>query len=176
MKKVTKYAIFALFGLSISISSCQKDPVMGPKGDKGDTGATGATGAQGNANVLSTSVFVAGSEWISNVEGAYVTKLQSNITTDILSKGIVMCYVSDGGSTYSALPTTKTGSSGVVLTIGFNIDVGKVVFTLSHNTGVALTPSQIGDATFKIVTVSGNFIKDHPKDYKKRAAELIDYR
>ncbi len=133
--------------LGLTLASCAK---------KGDIGPAGPAGTNGNANVKSKTIFVAGSEWINTPGASTVTKIVSEITTDIVNNGAVMVYVDNGGNNWSALPATATGTTGLIVTFGYDIEPGKLILNAGVNANVTLTASTFGNTNFRIVTIAAS--------------------
>ena len=168
--------ILCMFALACGLlfTNCAK------KGDTGPAGPAGTNGTNGNANVKSKTIFVAGSEWINSAGASTVTKLVSEITTDIINNGAVLVYVDNGSNNWSALPVTTTDPSGVVLAFGYDIEPGKLILNAEVNQNVTLTASTFGNTNFRIVTIAGSGRMANPNlnynDYNevKKAFNLKD--
>lgn len=178
MKKTNKTIMTVIAGvaltLGLTLASCAK------KGDTGPAGPAGANGTNGNANVKSKTIFVAGSEWINTPGESTVTKIVSEITTDIVNTGAVMVYVDNGNNNWSALPATATGTTGLVLSFGFDIEPNKLTLTAQVNANTTLTAATFGNTNFRIVTIAGSGRLANPNlnynDYNavKKAFNLKD--
>ena len=144
--------IFGTFALAcgLLLTNCAK------KGDTGPAGPAGANGTNGNANVKSKTIFVAGSEWINTVGESKVTKLVTEITTDIVNNGAVLVYIDNGSNNWGAMPTTVADPSGLVVTFGYDIEPGKLILSATVNASVTLTATDFGNTNFRIVTISGS--------------------
>ncbi len=147
-------------------SSCAKEGPAGP------AGTNGTNGKDGNANVKSQSYFITGSEWTYASGEATLTKLMPQITADIIANGVVMVYAKPAGSaTWDAMPTSYADPSGVVLSLGYSIDTGKLNLYWSWNSAVQLSASVIGNNDFRVVVISGSALARHPevnvRDYKQ---------
>ena len=162
--KTFKFLSVALLIASASIfSSCAKE---------GPTGPAGANGKDGNANVKSQSYFITGSEWTYATGEATLTKQMSQITQDIVNNGVVSVYVkASGSSVWEAMPTAIGDPSGVVLSLGYSYEVGKLNLFWTWNTAVQLSASVIGNNDFKVVVISGSALARHPnvnvRDYQQ---------
>lgn len=151
-----KLMALAILTLSLSFSSCKK-------GDTGPAGAQGANGKDGNANVKNLTVFVNANEWINKSGESEVTKLVPEITADIVSKGAVMVYMEGSGSgSWEALPTSSADASGLVLTIGYAIEAGKLHLMVTFNDNITLPNGTLESSNFKIVLVAGSARSANP--------------
>lgn len=152
-------------------SSCAKEGPAGP------AGPAGTNGKDGNANVKSQSYFITGSEWTYASAGASLTKLMPQITADIIANGVVMVYTKPSSSgTWDAMPTAYTDASGVVLSLGYSIETGKLNLYFTWNTAAQLTAADVGNNDFRVVVISGSALARHPevnvRDYKQVEAIL----
>lgn len=88
---------------------------------------------------------VAANDWIGDGDG-YTASITSNILTqEVLSSGIVMCYIKEG-SDYKAMPITR--SYGAYISHwGFSHSANGITFWNYDDDGATLEP---GDQTFKI--------------------------
>lgn len=165
--KTFKFLSVALLIASASIfSSCAKEGPAGP------AGTNGTNGKDGNANVKSQSYFITGSEWTYSTGEATLTKQMSQITSDIVNNGVVAVYVkSAGSSVWEAMPTSFASTTGVVLSLGYSYEVGKLNLFWSWNTAVTLSAADIGNNDFKVVVISGSALARHPevnvRDYQQ---------
>lgn len=171
--KTLKFLSAALLITSASIfSSCAKEGPAGPAGPVGSAGTDGKDGKDGNANVKSSSYFITGSEWTFSAGEATLTKQMSQITSDIVTNGMVMVYAKpENSSAWEALPTSFGYNNGDVLSLGYSIEVGKLSLYWSWNTPATLTAADIGNNDFKVVVISGSALARHPnvnvRDYKQ---------
>lgn len=165
--KTFKFLSVALLIASASIfSSCAKEGPAGP------AGTAGTNGKDGNANVKSQSYFITGSEWTYATGEATLTKQMSQITQDIVNNGVVSVYVkASGSSVWEAMPTAIGDPTGVVLSLGYSYEVGKLNLFWTWNTAVQLSASVIGNNDFKVVVISGSALARHPnvnvRDYQQ---------
>ena len=159
--------------LGLTLTSCKK-------GDTGPAGPAGTNGTNGNANVKSKTIFVAGSEWINTPGQSTVTKLVTEITTDIVNNGAVLVYIDNGSNNWSAIPTTVADPSGLVLTFGYDIEPGKLILSTTVNANVTLTAATFSNTNFRIVTIAASGRVANPNlnynDYNavKKAFNLKD--
>ncbi len=100
MKKV----LFAFLSMTFLFASCGKD---------GKDGAVGPQGPAGNANVSSTTINVAATDWVTQGSGpadrwysAYLSV--PSITQAVLDRGLVMVYWNLWTTEYVALPHLAT--------------------------------------------------------------------
>lgn len=149
MKNV-KLIFFALAFASLGMSSCKKEEVVG---------STGPAGPAGNANVKSVSFVTtiadwSGSEWA----GWTATFSVPIITSDIVSTGAVMCYMTIGADTY-ALPYSWFYSSGQTRHVLFTYSTGNV--TVKRIDDDFLTNNPEG-TTIKVVAITANGLIANP--------------
>lgn len=162
--KTFKFLSVALLIASASIfSSCAKEGPAGP---------AGADGKDGNANVKSNSYFITGSEWTYSSGEATLTKQMSQITQDMVNNGVVAVYVkSAGSSVWEAMPTSYASTTGVVLSLGYSYEVGKLHLFWTWNTTATIGAADIGNNDFKVVVISGSALARHPnvnvRDYQQ---------
>lgn len=178
MKKINKTIMTVIAGvaltLGLTLASCAK------KGDTGPAGPAGTNGTNGNANVKSKTIFVAGSEWINSPGESSVTKIVSEISTDIVNTGAVLVYIDNGGNNWTALPATTTSTTGLVISFGYDIEPGKLILTAEVNANITLTASAFGNTNFRIVNIAGSGRLANPNlnynDYNavKKAFNLKD--
>lgn len=107
---------------------------------------------------------VAANDWIGDANG-YTASITSNILTqEILSSGIVMCYIKEG-SDYLAMPITR--SFGAYISHwGFSHSVNSITFWNYDDDGATLEP---GTQTFKIAVFSQAGLIAHPD------VDIMDY-
>jgi hypothetical protein len=110
-----KKLLFAFLSCTFLFTSCGKDGAVGPQGPQGATGATGATGvtgATGNANVTSTTIDVAATDWRLQGpagNGWYDTRLTvPSITQAVVDRGLVLVYWNIWPGMYISLPTLQS--------------------------------------------------------------------
>ncbi len=124
--------IFTIFLLAISTISCSGDD-----GTDGVNGADGAPGAAGTANVIYSAWLTApaaAAETIDGTAGMSTTINAPELSTDILSKGTILVYVSFGSGTYT-LPYTST-AGGFANTITAISNPQKIkLFRFRHDGG-----------------------------------------
>jgi hypothetical protein len=159
-KKNTHFIFACITVIGLTLSSCQKDP--GPAGPAGAPGTNGLDGKDGNANVKSQNIFITGSEWINDVAYSYVTKQVSEITADIVSKGVVMVYEETSSGVWTALPTSVATSLGYVFTYGFQIENGKLKLEITVNDNITLTAADIGNITIRVVVIPASALVKNP--------------
>lgn len=165
--KTFKFLSVALLIAGASIfSSCAKEGPAGP------AGAAGTNGKDGNANVKSQSYFITGSEWTYASGEATLTKQMSQITQDIVNNGVVSVYVkASGSSVWEAMPTAIGDPTGIVLSLGYSYEVGKLNLFWTWNAPGQLSASNIGNNDFKVVVISGSALARHPnvnvRDYQQ---------
>ena len=147
MKIFSRFIIFAgiLAGaLCLSLSSCKKEEIPGPKGEPG------TPGGGGNSNITSSSNFIVNtSQWQvdSVAEMLKVTITAPELTKDVVEKGGVKVY-RQNGSGWSELPFvqgdlfTQFGFSEGVLTLSY----------INIEGGIASAPPS---ATYRMVIVKG---------------------
>jgi hypothetical protein len=146
--KMRKTIILGMYVLTVlTFGACTK-------AKDGAPGAQGPQGTQGNANVQSfTSTTNNGSWTLSNGEyDAYLSV--PAITQDILDKGTVNIFASDGSGGYTALPFSVAG-----MAINYTMSVGTINIQVTMNDGT--NPPNIGANTFKVVVIAGKSMATH---------------
>jgi hypothetical protein len=100
-----KKLFFAFLSCTFLLASCGKDGKDGAVGPQGPQGTTGATG---NANVTSTTINVAATDWTFQGpagNGWYDTRLTvPSITQAVLDRGLVLVYWNLWANEYVPLP------------------------------------------------------------------------
>ncbi|KRD11068.1 hypothetical protein ASE21_04960 [Flavobacterium sp. Root901] len=118
--------LFSLFLLAIFTISCS--------GDDGTNGVDGAPGAVGTANVIYSAWITApaaAAETIDGTSGLSTTINAPELSSDILSKGTILVYMSFGGGIYT-LPYTST-AGGYINTITAIASLQKIkLFRFKH--------------------------------------------
>lgn len=115
-----------LASLAISISSCKKETVVGPKGE------TGPAGANGNANVKAEGpIVIEQSAWITNSDSLAWSAIifSEKITQEIVDKGSVEVYFKKDNVWWS-LPYTEGDATTAV-----GVALGKVYLVKSESHG-----------------------------------------
>ena len=157
-----KLLILALCSATL-ITSCKK----------GDTGPAGPAGTNGNANVTSGTITIPPSAWAWDATNSmnYVNMNGTSITSDIVSKGAVMVYISTDNATWSALPCTIWGNPSVSLTFSYSLN--KVQIQASNTNS---TINTFNTLYAKIVVIAASQKAAHPntdwKDYNQVMAVL----
>lgn len=127
--------LFSIFLLAIFTISCSSDD--GTDGVNGVDGAVGATGPAGSANVIYSAWLTAPTavaETIDGTSGLSTSIAAPQLSSDILSKGTILVYVSFGTGTYT-VPYTST-AGGFVNTITAISTVQKIkLFRFRHDQG-----------------------------------------
>ncbi len=152
-----------------------KDGTQGPAGDTGPqglTGTTGATGPQGNANVNSyTSVVVAANwTWYPSTYTNQVNIPFSQITSDIVTNGMVAVFITGGTNIWSALPYTYYPSTAHSYTVSYSFTTGHVYIDMMWSD---YTNSVFTSTTFKYVIIAGALRKAHPNTDWKNYDEVM---
>ena len=146
-------------------NGCKKEGPIGPAGPQGsqgipgETGATGATGAQGNANVVSGTVTI--TNWIFSSPSYYADISYPAITQEIVDKGAVLVYVSNGGGGYSQLPVTVYPNTTYSKSFECVHALGALRIYVTDSDHITVNP---GTQTFKIVVI-GSGMKIKHLDY-----------
>ncbi|TDW49889.1 hypothetical protein EV144_102319 [Flavobacterium sp. 270] len=105
--------IFTLLSIALFAVSCSGDD--GADGTNGTNGVDGQKGATGTANVIYSAWITAPTAVAETIDGTSGLSTSINapeLSSDILSKGTILVYMSFGGGTY-ALPYTSTAGSAV---------------------------------------------------------------
>jgi hypothetical protein len=150
MKKLVKTILFCstLLGLISILSFCKKGDT-GPKGDPGPQGPAGAAGTNGTASIKTVTFTTNSSQWIADNSSKvyYYNYTSSEITSSVLSSGVVIAYLGDGsGSLWIAMPLT---AQGVEITYGIKPSTVEIDVSLSSG----LMPNNPGGLQFKIVII-----------------------
>lgn len=130
--------LLSIFLLAIFTISCSSDDgTDGVDGTNGVDGAVGATGPAGTANVIYSAWLTAPTavaETIDGTSGLSTSIAAPQLSSDILSKGTILVYVSFGTGTYT-VPYTST-AGGFVNTITAISTVQKIkLFRFRHDQG-----------------------------------------
>lgn len=146
MKKLkTVLAVVTAAMLMVSFTACKK-------GDTGPKGDTGAQGPAGNANVISGIVYANSTNWFLNNTYWYYDYVVT-LSSDIVDKAAVICYLSDGAGGWGNLPYTGNDieiyDTYKAYTISFRVR------SASGNTSI----TNPGAATFKYVIIPPAMIK-----------------
>lgn len=159
-----KTATIVLMALILIFSNCKKEALKGDKGDKGEQGP------KGNANVISLTYTINGSQFTTPNSGAIwlatITELQ--ITQDIVDNGVVLCYITNG--------LANNGTGNEWLQIPFVSGDLEYYFTYSKNTinfklksasgNITNYQQPTGNWTYKVVLMpKAQYVKNH--DYSK---------
>ncbi len=156
------FTAIAVISLALT-TSCAK---------KGDTGPAGAQGPAGNANVISSTITVNGTNWsLSGSEWDY-SYTTSSMTQNNVDKAAVMCYLSVGSGNWAALPFTVTDRE-FAFVYSLN-SISFAVLSASGSTGI----SNPGTLVFKYVIIPPAMIKPninlHNYNEVKQAYNLKD--
>ena len=149
-------------GLLLTAASCSKTGTPGPVGPQGATGATG------NANVIGEPTFTVTS-WtpIGNTYNADITN--SDITADVVNKGVVEVYKYYPNSGWTNLPDINGGTSTV-----FTFGLGGYTITVETTDGS--TVNNPGSVTFRDVVIPSSVRLAYPhtnwKNYYEATATL----
>lgn len=168
-----KLTALTLLGLTLSLGSCKKET--------GPAGAQGTAGKDGNANVKNSTIFINANEWIYAPGICKVTKLVPELTADIIDKGAVIVYSEGSGSgSWDALPTSSAQTNGLVLTYGYNMQVGKLNLEVTFNQNITLAAGTLTSSNFKLVLISGSARAANPnvdfsnyKEVEKIATAIV---
>lgn len=184
MKKFTFFSTTLVLLVALLFqTSCRKGDT-GPEGKAGTTGAQGAQGVQGvqgtngkDANVFGKVYNFQASDWV-KVPKASGSKYDYRILVDVpaitqnvVDRGIVSVYVSNGNGGFEAMPysysyavgtSTFTGEYRVIHFLG-----GVAIYKVE----VDGLPLQDSAKSFKIVVISPSGLAAHPdvdfKNYSK---------
>lgn len=168
MKKTIKtmtmaFALGALT-LGLALTSCKK----------GDTGPAGPSGPSGVANIKTNTFTTNSNQWIQNSSNtAYFYNYSStDITSDVISNGVVMVYLGDGsGNIWLAMPFSTQGLEFV-----YGIQQSNVQVNISQTNG--LMPNNPGGQQFKVVIIPPAMVKPNvnTNNYAdvKAAYNLVD--
>jgi len=145
--------------LIATLGSC----VKGDKGDTGATGAAGTNGTNGNANVVAGFVTLNSSNytWDNTAKLYYSDVTDASITSDIVSTGVVLCFLqASGQSAWTAMPSSIALSSTESIYFTFSYYLNTVELDLQFSD--QSTASSIGTTNFKIVCISSAQRQAHP--------------
>jgi len=170
MKK-TIFLVFIVIAVILTSNGCKKGDT-GTQGPAGTNGTNGTNGTDGNANVHAMTVHVLNSDWAWNSTLAYSMKDISVpfLTSDIVSKGAVLGYMSTDTLSWTALPFIKFFTSGVHREFSFVSSLNNVRLTV---TDYDLTePSTPGSYYFKIICIAPSALSSHLNTNWKNYAEV----
>ena len=123
----------------VALGACTKAGSVGPAGANGTNGTDGKNGA---ANVKSRVIPITFNDWTAisatSGYGFDATLNATEITTDIASKGVVLCYLSpiNAAETWLAMPTPGFGSN---FTFFFNYGYSTGSLGISLRSSVAIS-------------------------------------
>lgn len=161
----------AILVLSVSISSCSKEGPIGPAGPQGPQGPTGTTGPAGqDASVpVSTTLYV--NNWVYSASApSYMASISvPAITQNVLDRGIVAAYVSNGSGGWIALPMTWYPTTTYSYTYSCVHALGYLHVHRTDSDGIAVNP---GGQTFKIVVIPPAFRMANPNLNWENYAEI----
>ena len=153
MRKILKTTTLILVvGMVTLINGCAKD------GKDGAPGPTGTTGTNGNANVKSQTFTVNTSYW-SLSSGVYsYDKFLPEIGQDIVDNGMVLAYMESSpySETWVALPLSMKDFE-------MNYAFWKYYVSFNVSLGSGSTPSNPGNARFKVLIVQGTARLSNPQ-------------
>ncbi len=166
--------LFSIFLLAIFTISCSSDD--GTDGVNGVDGAVGATGPAGSANVIYSAWLTAPTavaETIDGTSGLSTSIAAPQLSSDILSKGTILVYVSFGTGTYT-VPYTST-AGGFVNTITAISTVQKIkLFRFRHDQGGTVgLPTSLN---WRYILIPGGVAataKTAKQDYSKMSYEEV---
>lgn len=163
------------------LSSCEKEPVIGPEGPKGVTGSTGingtdgtngtngaggtngangVTGPTGNANVKSSVFPILVGDWVETgtpgqpLYGYKASLYYNQITQDIVDNGLVIPYMASSNSgPWISLPVTATiGTYQKYIQYSYSLNSVEIDIIDSD----LYTAKPIGTIYIKVVAISSN--------------------
>lgn len=127
----------------------------GCKGKDGEPGAQGPAGTNGNANVIGSNSTTVNS-WTLNSGILYSATLSwPSITQEIVDKGAVMVYESDGSGGWAALPYTIAMTSST-----YSFGLGFVNIYVTNTDGSS--PSNPGSINYRVVAMTSRQMQEHP--------------
>jgi hypothetical protein len=181
MKTFTTTGFVTMICLSITFASCQKEAIVGPKGEQGLQGEQGVQGDKGDAGASGSNISGVGSGNFTVKTWVYdqITKeyqgyiLDNRITESVLSGGGVQVFLKSAGGVFTALPTTVYPTPDVSYRTGFSVSQQNVRIELQYP-DLKQGPLP-GDLTFKVVVLSGSFMKTHRSIDLTNYAELAPY-
>jgi hypothetical protein len=150
--------LFLLIAISIAIVSCKKGD-KGDLGPQGPAGTTGATGATGNANANTETISISSSGWqhIGTQgqvgDGQEAIKSTSIITSDIVSGGAVLAFISTGNLIWTSLPTTDYFAS-YHETWSYVYETGQITVRINDSDFITLSPAST--VYLKVVVIAGH--------------------
>ncbi len=116
---------------------------------------------------------VAANDWIGDGDGYSASLSSDMLTSELLTDGIIMCYIKEGNE-YLAMPITRSYGS-YISHWGFSHGSSSLTFWNYDDDGATIAP---GDQTFKIAVFSQAGLIAHPdvdiQDYEsvKKAFNL----
>ena len=105
---------------------------------------------QPHSSVNSSEITVYQNEWYGDGDGYEATKSAPIITSEIASKGAVLCYLKEGNE-YLPMPITMSAGQGMwIFHLLFSYQTGSITFVSYDDDGLSNNP---GTLTFKVVTI-----------------------
>ena len=145
-----KGTLLAAMAVTVIFAGCQK----------GDTGPAGPQGADGNANVIGEdAVQISYSDWQITGSDYTVQIPDNNITSDIVSNGLVEVY-KQYGSSWTNLPDIVYITSTVFTSTVYNFYAGVVQIYVQNSDGSI--PINPGAQVFRIVVIPSSQRKANP--------------
>ena len=152
-----KLILLLLAGSVFTLNSCTKSGPQGP------------AGADGNANVIGINRVVTVSSWTLTGTTYSATFPDPNITSDIVSNGVVEVYKAYGTNEWTNLPDIN----GITSTV-FDFYVGGFTIYIQNSDGT--TPANPGTISFRDVIISASQRQAHPntnwKNYNEANAAI----
>lgn len=164
--------IITIFLLAISTISCSGDD-----GANGTNGTDGAPGATGTANVIYSAWITAPTavaETIDGTSGMSTTINAPQLSTDILSKGTILVYVSFGTGTYTVPYTSTAGGFANTITAISNVQKIKLFRFRHDGAGTVGLPTSL---SWRYILIPGGVAAATSKtaklDYSKMSYEEV---
>lgn len=138
--------LIILVGLALS---CTKE---GPVGATGATGPQGPQGSPGPGTIKTREIIlpVTAWSWSSSLTMYLASRANPDITSDVVSKGLVVAYLKNG-IFWQKLPITDFSSSGRVYTYKYIWSLGGMTFAQGFNDGTR--NFSVSQDTLRIVTI-----------------------
>ncbi len=141
---------------SLLIFSCAKDGATGPQGPQGPAGINGNNGTNGNANVIGKSPSTVSFTYTASKNTYNATIPCTEITQDIVDKGIVLCYEKVANNQWMPW-NANIGTTYYI----YNFKLGEVLLEYRNTAG---TTTNEGDKTMRIVVVPSQNVPELPTD------------
>ena len=167
MKKLPQLFGLAMLSLSMMLSSCTKQGCTDPVAMNFDASARSDDGSCVYANVLSDVISVLPHEWQGDGFMFTAIKVAPQLTTNVVSNGVVLCYLVEPDGLQIQLPVSIPQSQGFTSNYWFNYLAGDIEFVIQDDDG--LTPAPSSRIDFRVVVIDQYLLETAPE------VDLSDY-